>query len=185
MADLSRTRQRIITAMVVLGAIDAAAFVYLALPLRSGAEQPAQVQQQAEEEYRQLSRTTVPLRGIDQKLAQAQKDDAAFVQNRLPARYSDVVAELGKLANANHVRITSVNYKPDPTKIDGIDDLEIHAGLAGQYLNVVKFMNAVERNRMFFIIDSIGLTGERSESGPKTSEIKLDMKLDTYLRLQS
>ncbi|HWC18155.1 MAG TPA: hypothetical protein VG498_14130, partial [Terriglobales bacterium] len=113
MADLSRARQRIITAMVVLGAIDAAALVYLALPLRSGAEQPAQVQQQAEEEYRQLSRTTVPLRGIDQKLAQAQKDDAAFIQNRLPTRYSDVVAELGKLANAHHVRITSVNYKPD------------------------------------------------------------------------
>lgn len=182
MADLSRTRQRIITAMVVLGAIDAAALVYLALPLRAGAEQPAQVQQQAEEEFRQLTHTTVPLRGIDQKLAQAQKDDATFIQNRLPGRYSDVVAELGKLANANHVRITSVSYKTDPGKIDGVENLEIHAGLAGQYLNLVKFMNAVERDRTFFIIDSVGLTGERSENGSRSNDIRLDMKLDTYLR---
>jgi len=182
MADLSRTRQRLLTTMLVLGAIDAAAFVYLALPLRAGAEQPAQVQQQAEEEFRQVTRTTVPLRGIDQKLAQAQKDDATFMQNRLPARYSDVVAELGRLASANHVKITSGSYKTDPGKIDGVENLEIHAGLSGQYLNLVKFMNAVERDRMFFIIDSIGLTGERSESGSRNTEIRLDMKLDTYLR---
>jgi len=182
MADLSRSRQRILTAMLVLGAIDAAAFVYLALPLRAGAEQPAQVQQQAEEEFRQVTRTTVPLRGIDQKLAQAQKDDAAFMQNRLPARYSDVVAELGKLANANHVRISSGSYKTDPGKIEGVENLEIHAGLSGQYLNLVKFMNAVERDRMFFIIESVGLTGERAESGSRATEIRLDMKLNTYLR---
>ena len=184
MADLSRARKSIMSAMIVLGVIDAAALVYLALPLRSGTEQPAQVQQQVEEQYRQLTRTTVPLRGIDQKLHQAQKDDAAFIQNRLPARYSDVVAEMGRLANANHIRITSVAYKTDPGKIEGIENLEIHAGLAGQYLNVVRFMNAVERDKMFFIIDSVGLTGERSETGPRTSDIRLDMKLDTYLRAQ-
>jgi Tfp pilus assembly protein PilO len=183
MADLSRSRKRIITALAVLACIDAAAVIYLVLPLRGAAAQPAQVQQQAEEEYRQLSRTTVPLRGIDQKLAQAQKDDSRFLQNRLPSRYSDVVAELGKLANANHIRITSVSYKTDPGQLSNIENLEIHAGLAGPYVNIVKFMNAVERDKMFFIIDSVGLTGERSARGPSNGEVRLDMKLDTYLRI--
>ncbi len=182
MADLSRARKRIITTIAILGCIDLAAVVYLLLPLRGAAAQPAQVQQQAEEEYRQLSQTTVPLRGIDQKLAQAQKDDARFLQNRLPGRYSDVVAELGKLANANHIRITSVNYKSDPGQLNGIENLEIHAGLAGPYVNIVKFMNAVERDKMFFIIDSVALTGEKSQKGPSNGEVRLDMKLDTYLR---
>src|SRR5690242_18561487 len=134
MADLSRARKRIITAIAVLGCIDVAAVVYLLLPLRGGAAQPAQVQQQAEEEYRQLSRSTVPLRGIDQKLDKAQQDDARFIQNRLPSRYSDVVAELGKLANANHIRISGITYKPAPGQISGVEDLEIHAGLAGSYV---------------------------------------------------
>lgn len=183
MADLSRARKRIITTIAVLACIDVAAVVYLLLPLRGAAAQPAQVQQQAEEEYRQLSRTTVPLRGIDQKLAQAQKDDGRFVQTRLPGRYSDVVAELGKLANANHIRITSANYKTDPGQLSGIENLEMHAGLAGPYVNIVKFMNAVERDKMFFIIDSVGLTGERSANkGPSNGEVRLDLKLDTYLR---
>ncbi|SRR5579884_2078597 len=183
MADLSRARRRIITTIAVLACIDVAAVVYLLLPLRGSAAQPAQVQQQAEEEYRQLSRTTVPLRGIDQKLAQAQKDDARFIQTRLPGRYSDVVAELGKLANANHIRITSVSYKTDPGQLSGIENLEMHAGLAGPYVNIVKFMNAVERDKMFFIIDSVGLTGERSNTkGPSNGEVRLDLKLDTYLR---
>jgi len=181
MADLSRARKRIITAIAIFACIDAAAVVYLLLPLR-GSAQPSQVQQQAEEEYRQLSRTTIPLRGIDQKLTQAQKEDSRFLQNRLPSRYSDVVAELGKLASANHIRITSISYKPDPSQLKGVDDLEIHAGLAGPYVNIVKFMNAVERDKMFFIIDSVGLTGEKADKGPSNGEVRLDMKLDTYLR---
>lgn len=182
MADLARTRKKIISTIAILAVVDLGALVYLAWPLRAGAAQPAQVQHQAEQEYRQLSRTTVPLRGIDQKLAKAQKDDAGFIEQRLPSRYSDVVEELGKVASANHITITTVTYKTKPEKLLDIDDLEMHAGLDGQYVNLVKFMNALERDKMFFIIDSVGLT---EYSGQRAGEVRLDMKLDTYLRGQS
>jgi type IV pilus assembly protein PilO len=185
MADLSRARKRILYTIVALGVIDAAALIYLALPLRAGVAQPEQVQQQAQEEYRRLSRTNVPLRGIDQKLVQAQKDDAAFIERRLPSRYSDVVEELGKLANANHVAIGSIGYTPSAGDLSGVLNLEMHAGLAGQYVNIVKFMNAIERDKMFFIIDSIGLTGQGASKNGPTGVVHLDMKLDTYLRTQS
>jgi type IV pilus assembly protein PilO len=182
MADLARARKKVLSAIVVLGAIDLAALGYLAWPLRAGAAQPAQVQQQAEEEYRQVSRTTVPLRGIDQKLTQAQKDDAAFIARRLPSRYSDVVAELGKVANENHIALTAGAYKTAPDKLTGVQDLEIRAGLEGQYVNLVKFINALERDKMFFIINSIALTEQR---GKNAGEVRLEMKLDTYLHSQS
>jgi hypothetical protein len=181
MADLSRTRKRIISAIIALGVIDLGALIYLALPYRAGASQPAQVQQAAEEEFRQVSRTTVPLRGIDQKLTQAQKDDATFMATRLPSRYSDVVEELGKLAQANHIAITAVAYKTTPDKVLDLIDLEMHAGLDGQYVNVMKFMNSVERDKMFFIIDSVGLTGAHDQKAG-VGEVRLDVKLDTYLR---
>lgn len=185
MADVARSRAKILSAIAILAAIDVAALVYLALPLRAGAAQPAQVQQQAEEEYRQLSRTTVPLRGIDQKLTRAQKDDALFIERRLPSRYSDVVAELGKLAAANRIRITTVSYSPSPGTLPEIEDLEMRAGLAGPYVNVVKFMNALERDKMFFIIEGVGLTGQTAQLGQHTGEVRLDMKLGTYLRDQA
>jgi type IV pilus assembly protein PilO len=184
MADFSHARKKIMSAIVVLGIVDAAALVYLVLPLRAGAAQPSQVQRQAEEDYRTTSHTALPLRGIDHKLAQAQKDDAAFIQNRLPSRYSDVVSELGKVASQNHVRISAVSYKTNPGRVEGVQDLEMHAGLSGSYVNVVRFMNSLERDRMFFIIDSIGLTSEKTHNGP-SGEVQLDMKLDTYLRTQS
>ena len=38
MADLSRVRKRIIYSIAALGVIDAAALVYLAIPLRAGVE---------------------------------------------------------------------------------------------------------------------------------------------------
>jgi type IV pilus assembly protein PilO len=182
MADVARSRTKIVSVIAILAAIDVAALVYLALPLRAGAAQPAQVQQQAEEEYRQLSRTTVPLRGIDQKLSRAQKEDALFIERRLPSRYSDVVAELGKVAAANHIRITAVSYSPAPGTLPDVENLEMRAGLAGPYVNVVKFMNALERDKMFFIIESVGLTGQSGQAGQRTGEVRLDMKLGTYLR---
>lgn len=184
MADFSRARKRIIYAIVTLAVIDAAAFIYLALPLRAGVAQPEQVQQQSQEEYRRLSHTNVPLRGIDQKLVQAQKDDAAFIERRLPSRYSDVVEELGKLANANHIAIGAIAYSTSASDLSGVLSLEMHAGLAGQYVNIVKFMNAVERDKMFFIIDKIGLTGQGETKNSPTGVVHLDMKLDTYLRTQ-
>jgi type IV pilus assembly protein PilO len=185
MADVARSRTKIISAIAVLAVVDAAALIYLALPLRAGAAQPAEVQRRAEQEYRQLSRTTVPLRGIDQKLTRAQKDDALFIERRLPSRYSDVVAELGRVANANHIRITTVSYAPGPGTLPDIEDLEMHAGLAGPYVNVVKFMNALERDKMFFTIEGVGLTGEKAELGQRTGEVRLDIKLGTYLRGQA
>jgi len=176
MADLSRTRRRILATIIALGVVDAAALVYLVLPYRSGASQPSAVQRRAEEEYRQLKPIAVPLQGIDQKLAKAQKDEAAFIQNRLPGRYSDVVEELGKLAKASRISITSVSYTTAPGSLNGLESLQMHAGLAGQYVDLVKFINSVERDRMFFIIDTVSLTGQKS------NEVRLDVKLDTYLR---
>lgn len=178
MADLSRARKRVISVIVALAAVNVVALVYLALPLREGTAQPTQVQAQAEEEYRALSRTALPLRGIDDKLQRAQKDDAKFIETRLPSRYSDVLVELGKLAAASHISITNVTYRTQPASLNAISELEMHAGLAGPYLNLVKFTNAVERDRVFFIIDSIGLTGRNG------SEVRLDMKLETFLRDQ-
>ena len=182
MADLSRVRKKIFTCIIALGVADVGMLVYLALPYRAGAEQPAQVQEGAEREIRELAHTTVPLRGIDEKLAQAGKDDAAFMQNRLPTRYSDVVAELGRIADANRITINAVTYKDTPDKNLTIADLEMHAGLVGSYVNLVKFMNAVERSKMFFIIDAVQLTGQ---NGRKAGEIRLDVKIDTYLRGES
>jgi type IV pilus assembly protein PilO len=54
--------------------------------------------------------------------------------------------------------------------------VEIEADLGGNYLQLVRFINAVERDRMFFLVDSVQLGGEQA------GIVKLQMKVETYLR---
>jgi hypothetical protein len=51
--------------------------------------------------------------------------------------------------------------------------------LAGNYTSLARFINAVERDEMFFIIDSVSLGGD--PQGP----VKLAVKLETYLKVGS
>jgi len=51
------------------------------------------------------------------------------------------------------------------------------ADLSGNYVALARFINALERNEMFFMIDSIALGGE--QQGP----VRLSMKVETYLKM--
>ena len=77
---------------------------------------------------------------------------------------------------ANGVTIEQAKYKVDDDEVGGLHPVELEANLAGSYVSLAKFINALERDDMFFIISSITLAGE--QKGP----IKLQMKLETYLK---
>jgi hypothetical protein len=53
--------------------------------------------------------------------------------------------------------------------------LEIEAEVEGSYPQLAHFMNGLERDKMFFIVNSVTLAGE---NGP----VKLAMKLETYVK---
>ena len=57
--------------------------------------------------------------------------------------------------------------------------VEMEADLAGNYTSLAKFINALERDEMFFIINSVTLGGQ--PQGP----VKLNVKLETYLKAGS
>ena len=46
----------------------------------------------------------------------------------------------------------------------------------GDYLQLVRFINSLERDQMFFLVDSVQLGGEQA------GMVKLQMKLETYLK---
>ena len=52
----------------------------------------------------------------------------------------------------------------------------VEAELSGDYLQLVRFVNSVERDKMFFILNSVALGGEQN------APVKLEMKLETYLK---
>lgn len=72
--------------------------------------------------------------------------------------------------------IDSIKQKAGDADIGHLQPVEMEADLSGNYVALAKFINALERDDMFFIISSVELGGE--QTGP----IKLQMKLETYLR---
>ena len=119
-----------------------------------------------------------PLQGIDQKLVEstAQADD--FYQHRLPYAFSQVLTELGTLTTREGVRYSRGQYSELPVLSGPYTLTEVHidASIAGEYRSVVGFINALERDRLFFAISSITLTGQQ------TGQVNLRLRLTTYLR---
>lgn len=129
-------------------------------------------------EVRSAELAARPLRGLDQKLVVSTAQADQFYQTRLPYATSEVVAELGALAHQKGVHWTRAQYTYAPV-LSGTDALtEIHAdaSISGDYRPIVEFINAVERDKMFFLINGINLTGQQ------TGQVNLRIRLTTYLR---
>jgi type IV pilus assembly protein PilO len=54
--------------------------------------------------------------------------------------------------------------------------VQIEADMNGDYLQLVRFINSLERDQMFFLVDSVQLGGEQA------GMVKLQMKMETYLK---
>ena len=134
---------------------------------------------QQRKELRLAGAAAEPLRGLDAKLARATEDADKFSRDRLPAKGSEVDAELGELTKRAGVRLVGATYVPAPVLAGSrgeLTELRIDARLAGDYRPLVQFINALERDKMFFVIDDVTLNGQQSGT------VNLRLRLTTYLR---
>jgi type IV pilus assembly protein PilO len=134
-----------------------------------------------QQELRQLwlnlkARESAPWRGLDKKIPQARKDIDAFYRDRLPTGYSAISLDLARLASQNGVTVTSEKYTQKETDLPGLQSVQIEADISGDYIALVKFINALERNPMFFMVNDLELGGEHNGS------IRLAIRIETFLR---
>ncbi len=178
MPDLRQTRKNIKTSLAILLGVDVVALVLLFSPLVGSTESRRQELNQLWTELQTKTRQVEPLANLPGKVQTANKQIADFYKKRFPTQDSQIATEFGKLAAANGVTIEQarypVNVKDEAT--GRLDPVAMEAELSGNYISLAKFINALERDDMFFLISSITLAGE--QKGP----IKLQMKLETYLK---
>ena len=155
-----------------------AAVVYLS-PLVGSAETRRQEQNTLQAELITKTHQVAPLKDLPQKVVLAGHQINDFYKTRLPSQESQILTELGKLAAANGVNIDQEKYKVDAAQAGGLQPVEIDADFAGNYTALAKFINALERDEMFFIINNVTLGGQ--QQGP----VKLGVKLETYLKAGS
>lgn len=174
MPDLKQTRDRLKIIMVALVVVDIVALMVLFTPLAGSQEVRQQQLEQLNRERK--ARATAPWRGLDKKIPLAQQQIDQFYRDRFAAEDSAISADLGKVAAATGVRMSSVKYSTKESEIDGLQKKEVEADLSGDYLQIARFINALERNKLFFIVDAVQLGSEQSGS------VKLQIRVETYLR---
>lgn len=120
-----------------------------------------------------------PLEGLDEKLTAATVNADKFYKQRLPFANSEVAGELGALARKQNVKLTRVGYTYAPVmagSAGALTEVRMDASLSGDYRPLVLFINSLERDKMFFLIDGVSLTGQQSGT------VGLRLRLTTYLR---
>ncbi|MGC2109013.1 MAG: hypothetical protein WA655_05810 [Candidatus Korobacteraceae bacterium] len=175
MASIRETRKKLMPVVVALAVIDLVCVGYLLSPAGRSRQARQRDYHELREQLTAKQQEVLPTRGMDQKLVQASKDINTFYDHRLPARYSAISEELGKIAADTGVQYSGVRYDEKSSPLDGLRKLNIEIALSGSYLQEVKFINALERDPMFFLIDGIAL-------GEQQGAVRLQLKLETYLR---
>jgi type IV pilus assembly protein PilO len=174
MPDLRQMRKRIKIAIGALVLVNIAAIALLLTPLAGSAEQR---QQELNDRWAQLrQRESAPWRGLDKKIPLAKQQIDDFYRDRFPSEDSSISADLGRLASENGVQLSSVKYTEKDAGLDGLQRMEIEANVSGDYVQLVRFINAMERNRLFFLVDDLELGSEQN------GVVRLQMKAETYLR---
>jgi type IV pilus assembly protein PilO len=176
MPDLRATRKKVQIALAAMALVDlAAVIVYFSPLIGTGTSRRTHLLDQWRE-LQQKTREVQPLQGLDKKIPVAQKQIDEFYKVRLPAQNSAISEDIGKLASESGVKIGSLKYDTKAAETLGLQPVEIEADLAGGYLQLVSFINALERDQMFFLVNSVQLGGEQS------GVVRLQMKMETYLK---
>jgi Tfp pilus assembly protein PilO len=118
---------------------------------------------------------TAPLRGLDQRVANTRHELDDFYQKRIPPNYSSIDARIVELQVASGVRLTRVQYtqgKPGAS----LTEITMDASISGDYPSIMRFVNSVERDQMFFIIRAMALTGQQG------GLVNLRLRVSTWLR---
>lgn len=175
MPDLRQTRKKIKAALVVLVCVDVAAVFALVSPLIGSSDSRREELNRLWAELQAKTRQVEPLKNLDKKVEIAHQQISDFYKTRFPSQDSQIATQLGKLASENGVTIEQARYQVKEADIGRLAVVQMEAQLSGNYVAIAKFINALERDEIFFIIDSITLGGE--QKGP----IRLQMKFETYL----
>jgi Tfp pilus assembly protein PilO len=128
--------------------------------------------------FKLLTAQTAPLQGLEGKVERAGQDIDSFYAKRIPPNYSTLAAEIGAVAVRSGVRLTRVQYTQSPAT-QGLADIRMDASLSGDYTSVVKFLNGLERDNLFFVIRALALNGQQGGT------VNLRLRVSTYLSAES
>ena len=92
--------------------------------------------------------------------------------------FSNLMRELGEDAGEAQVEVREISFNKD--EIAGNSDygmVSINANFRGQYANLVRFLNLLDRSERFMIIERLGAFPRED-----TDDLQITMRIDTFMR---
>ncbi len=139
----------------------------------SGRSTDALASKQAE--LKLLEMQTAPMRGLDKRVAKTKDEIKDFYAKRIPASYSAIETRIDELQVGSSVRLSRLQYTQGKPGGD-LTEITMDAGITGDYPQIMRFVNALERDKTFFVIRAMELTSQQG------GQVSLRLRLSTWLR---
>jgi type IV pilus assembly protein PilO len=126
-------------------------------------------------ELKAMDLQTAPLRGLDTRVVETRDQIQNFYAKRIPANYSSIAAQIGELEVRSGVRLSRVQYSQG---IPGneLTEISMDAGISGEYPQIMRFVNSLERDKTFFVIRAMALAGQQG------GLVNVRLRISTWLR---
>jgi len=118
---------------------------------------------------------TAPLRGLDKRVVLSREQIQAFYEKRIPSTYSSFATRVGDLQVKSGVRLSRMQYTQGKPGGD-LTEISLDAGISGAYPDIMRFVNSLERDPMFFVIRGMHLTGQQG------GLVNLRLNVSTWMR---
>jgi type IV pilus assembly protein PilO len=164
-----------IAAVAVLAIVNLVLMVQLVLAWNTLRRDGPEQLELRQTELRTAQLQAKPLRNLPQRVASSTQGAEHFYDGRVPGADSAILAELGQLATKANVRLGRGQYAFAPALHD-VMEVRMDESVSGDYTSVMKFINSVERDKMFFVINGLTLSGQQG------GLVNLRLKVTTYLR---
>lgn len=135
----------------------------------------SEIQAEKQVQLKTLQLQTAPLRGLDKRVDKTRDQMGGFYKQRIPPNYSSIASRIGELQVQSGVRLSRVQYTQGAPGAD-LTEISMDAGISGEYPQIMKFINSLERDQTFFLIRAMSLTGEQG------GLVNLRLRLSTWLR---
>ncbi len=172
-----RTQLLIVAGVLLLA--DVAAVGVLVSPLASGRAERQKQYETLRLEKMEKAQATAPARGIHEKIETTRKQESDFLNERLTRHYSAMSEQISHTAKEAGVEVSRVHYDDSLSQRDipaGFQQLSITIQVRGSYEQDIRFLNAMERQKMMLLVDGV------SFSGMKDGQLTVQVKISTFLR---
>ena len=186
MGNFPFQKRLIIAGLAVLLLVDAA-FAYYSIKLSGSRRNPQQVLA-AEKTQVELLRADV------KRAAEIQKKIPDYVkafdkyEGDLPLENngnSVISEELSSVAKTTHVLIEDQRFRQKDVPGRDLQEIELDATVSGDYPSIVRFLNALQRSKNTYIVDSLGLESGSTSQGAAPlapAGLKVNLHLRTFFR---